>query len=316
LGLLLVLLLAAWPIWGQQDTPAGDERPVLQQILTQTYQTTQVGKGLMGVGSDTAIRRAGVVVVVQRPGLYAALDRIQTASNAINGLNVELYRGNKDYPVPVGERFYVFSITVGQAEVNFGLITARKITTPHGTDRIWSIATFFFPQETLANADKDAVFRGIDAWLVPEGRGAAISLHSPEAAAPPPAQPPRPPATLTPGMTRDQIVAALGPPQREVSFGDKTWLTYPGMLLVLEGGKLASLDQAGAPPAKVVVHSDPPGAEIYLDEQLTGSTPSTLDVPPGNHQVSVRFFGYQDWNRNLRVLSGSEINLEAKLEKK
>jgi hypothetical protein len=42
---------------------------------------------------------------------------------------------------------------------------------------------------------------------------------------------------------------------------------------------------------------------------------STANLPAGNHQVSVRLVGYQEWVRDLRVLSGSEINLEAKLQK-
>ncbi|MGC1943662.1 MAG: PEGA domain-containing protein, partial [Candidatus Acidiferrales bacterium] len=123
-------------------------------------------------------------------------------------------------------------------------------------------------------------------------------------------------AQLAPGMTRDEVVAVLGAPQREMSFEGRTWLTYPSMILVLEGGKLKSIDQSAQPPAKVAVHSTPDGAEIYLDGQLIGSTPSTLELPAGNHELSVRLSGYQDWTRSMRVLSGSEINLDAKLEKK
>jgi hypothetical protein len=117
-------------------------------------------------------------------------------------------------------------------------------------------------------------------------------------------------------MTREQVMAALGAPQREVSFGGQTWLTYPGMVVLLKDEKLASIDASGQAPAKVAIHSDPAGAEIYLDGQLAGSTPSTLELPAGNHQISVKLAGYQDWARDLRALSGSEINLDAKLEKK
>jgi hypothetical protein len=117
-------------------------------------------------------------------------------------------------------------------------------------------------------------------------------------------------------MTRDEIVAAMGTPQRETSFEGRGWLTYPNMVIVLEDGKLKSIDQSAAAPAKVAVHSSPDGAEIYLDGQLIGSTPSTVELPAGTHELSVRLSGYQDWTRSMRILSGSEINLEAKLEKK
>ncbi len=332
IGLLLGLLAFSCSVLGQEkESPAAEQRAVLQHILEQTYQPSDVGKGLFGVGSANAIRRAGVIIVVQRPGLYASLERNEIASSTMHGLDAKLIRGNKDYAVPAGERFYVFSVSVGDTSVTFGLITGRLITVQHGTGRLWTAVSFQFPQETLTNADKDAVFRAIDPWFVPEGHAmygatsgapappASMAVASP-AVAPvqqaPPLPPPSAPADLSPGMTRDQVVAALGAPQREVKFGDRIWLTYPGMVLVLEGGKLASVDQSGQPPAKVGVHSDPAGGDIYLDGKMVGLTPSTFELPPGDHQINVMLSGYQEWVRRVHVLSGSEINLDAKLEKK
>ena len=229
-------------------------------------------------------------------------------------------------------------ITVVEDNVTIALLSARLVNGAKGSGRVWTALTFYYPAQTLANADKDDVFREIDPWLLPEGHFQGITGTGPmaapaapgpaagypaqpaPAAAPPPrpvaAQPPSAPAQLAPGMTREEIVAAIGAPQREMSFEGKSWLTYPDMVVVLEGGKLKSIDPSGQPPAKVAVHSDPAGAEIYLDGQLIGSTPSSVQLPAGSHELSVRLSGYQDWTRSLRVLSGSEINLEAKLEKK
>jgi hypothetical protein len=323
------------PAWPQQTATTADQRDELQQILTQTYQPSLVGKGIMGVGSATAIRRAGAIVVVERPGLFGSIDHDQIAMSTIRGLDASLYRGHKDFDVPVGERFYVFNISVFQDGVTFALLSARIVNGPKGPTRMWTALSFFFPPENLAHADKDVVFRGIDSWLALEGHSQVTTVAAPQALAAPVAVPasagapaqsapvppaaertPGPPAKLTPGMTRDEIVAALGVPQREMSFEGRSWLTYPNMVLVLEGGKLTSIDSAGQPPAKVAVHSDPAGAEIYLDGQLIGSTPSTVELPAGTHELSVRLSGYQDWVRSLRVLSGSEINLDAKLDKK
>jgi hypothetical protein len=194
---------------------------------------------------------------------------------------------------------------------------------------MWSAVTFYFPQDVLANAEKDAVFRGIDAWFVPEGRSATTgTTGTPTAPAPapgyapaPPAPAPAPagpPANLTPGMTIEEVLKAMGAPQHEVNFQGKTLLTYPGMVVVLEGGKLSSIDQSGQPSinSKVAIQSDPVGADIFMDGQMVGQTPSTFDVPPGDHQINVQLAGYQDWVRRVHVLAGSTINLSAKLEKK
>jgi hypothetical protein len=327
IGLLVSMVLSTGPCWGQQNGAPADQREVLEQILTQTYYPSIVGKHAMGIGSATEVRRAGIVVVVQRPGLAASIDRTQLASTEVHGLESSLYRGHKDYDVPVGERFYVFSVSVGLETVTFGLLTARGIAVGKGNTRLWAAVSFYLPKDVIANAEKDVAFHAIDAWFVPEGRSAAAgTTGTPSAPAPAPGYAPAmpapvpagPPADLTPGMTREQVVAAMGAPQHEVNFQGKTLLSYPGMVVVLEGGKLASIDQSGQPSinSKVAIQSDPGAADIFMDGQMVGQTPSTLDVPPGDHQINVRLAGYQDWTRRVHVLPGSTINLSAKLEKK
>ena len=41
-----------------------------------------------------------------------------------------------------------------------------------------------------------------------------------------------------------------------------------------------------------------------------GSTPSTLNLAPGKHEIVLKKAGYQDWSRSLMVGSGS-IRLSA-----
>lgn len=321
---ILLSALCSHPIWAQQRASDFNGRDVLEQVLTQTYQLSIVGKGMMGAGSATAIRRAGTIVLVQKTGLYGSFDRNQIASSSIHGDTATLYHGNKDIEIPVGERFYVFSIAIGQDNVTLALLSAQLLNNPKGSGRVWAAITFDFPVQTLVNANKDEVFRAIDPWVAPEGHytgtafsQAAAAQGGPSAAsAALPPSPAKPPAQLTLGMTRDEVVAAMGAPQRETSFQGRAWLTYPNMVIVLEDGKLKSIDQSAPAPAKVAIRSTPDGAEIYLDGQMIGSTPSTLELPEGTHELSVRLSGYQDWTRSMRVLSGSEINLDAKLEKK
>ena len=64
-GFLVCLALTAAPCWGQDNGGLLDQRDVMEQILTQTYYPSIVGKRAMGMGSETDVRRAGIVVVVQ-----------------------------------------------------------------------------------------------------------------------------------------------------------------------------------------------------------------------------------------------------------
>lgn len=54
-------------------------------------------------------------------------------------------------------------------------------------------------------------------------------------------------------------------------------------------------------PFRVVVHSDPEGAEVFLDGQLRGVTPlPDLDVPgEGQHVLELRQVGYESWTQTL-----------------
>jgi len=324
--LAILLVMCSSAVLAQKKPVAvQNDRIVLEQILQQTYQPSLVGKQMMGLGGETDIRRAGTIVVIQRPGLYGSLMHSEPASSAITGLRAELFRGHKDYEVPVGERYYVTALAVSSSTVLVGLLSARSIPTQTGAGRLWTTLSFNFPDKVLANADKEAVFRAIDQWFVPEGRMASVPAAAPPAAVPG-VTAPAPVSTtaaapvpreipLTPGMTRDQILQTLGAASRELQFGPKLWMMYPGFVAVLSEGKLESVETTGEGGARVNVQSDPGGAEIYLDDQFVGSTPSTLLLSPGKHAVRLHAAGHADWSRQLNVLSGSELTLSATLDK-
>ena len=317
-----------------QKKPAEqNDRIVLEQILTQTYQPSQVGKQLMGIGGETDIRRAGTIVVIQRPGLFGSLLHTEPASSAIDGVQYKLFRGHQDYEVPAGERYYVTAIAVGSDTVLVALISARSISTQAGTGRMWTTLSFKFPANVLATADKETVFREFDQWFMAEGHATSAASAAPPAApamtaspaaapvaaAPQPIVATRPAAprdsTLAPGMTREEILQVMGIPERDIHFDPREWMIYPGFVAVLKDNKLESFETSGAGGAKVAVQSDPAGAEIYLDENLVGSTPSILVVAPGKHAFRVHAAGRADWSRQVNVLTGSDITLAATLDK-
>jgi membrane-associated protease RseP (regulator of RpoE activity) len=62
----------------------------------------------------------------------------------------------------------------------------------------------------------------------------------------------------------------------------------------------------------VTVSSTPSGADIFVDDDFAGDTPSTLNLSSGKHVVSVRKPGFQEWVRKVS-LSGGSITLNAEL---
>jgi serine protease Do len=56
--------------------------------------------------------------------------------------------------------------------------------------------------------------------------------------------------------------------------------------------------------------SEPPGAEIFVDEKFVGNIPATLTLPVGPHLFSVHTKGSATWLRHLEVLKDSRVTLK------
>ena len=76
----------------------------------------------------------------------------------------------------------------------------------------------------------------------------------------------------------------------------------------------ASGNFAPAGNSMIAVTSTPSGAEITVDGNFVGSTPSSVPVAMGNHTISVRKAGYANWERNIRV-SGGTVSVAAELSR-
>ena len=64
----------------------------------------------------------------------------------------------------------------------------------------------------------------------------------------------------------------------------------------------------------VTISSEPDGAEICVDGKFVGTTPSTLHLPAGSHEIQVKSPKRRVWIRTLQVLKDSEASLKAALE--
>jgi hypothetical protein len=80
--------------------------------------------------------------------------------------------------------------------------------------------------------------------------------------------------------------------------------------------KLEMAKFAPAPPAGLVVASaaaasgltveaNVPNCDIEVDGAFVGSTPSTLNLAPGKHEIVVKKTGYKDWTRTMNVGGGA-----------
>jgi PDZ domain/PEGA domain len=62
----------------------------------------------------------------------------------------------------------------------------------------------------------------------------------------------------------------------------------------------------------VSVGSNPAGGDIFVDDDFVGNTPSTINVPPGRHVITVKKSGFQNWARVVNF-SGGLVTLNADL---
>jgi hypothetical protein len=70
-----------------------------------------------------------------------------------------------------------------------------------------------------------------------------------------------------------------------------------------------------ADPSTVIIRSNLDGGEILVDGKYVGSTPSTVQLSPGEHVVAVQQAGFKTWQRNISINAGSIISLHAPMEK-
>ena len=68
-------------------------------------------------------------------------------------------------------------------------------------------------------------------------------------------------------------------------------------------------------PAAVEFNSNPTGADILVDGNFVGNTPSTLRLVPGRHAIEIRLTGYRTWTRTMVVDPDSHPTVRASLGK-
>lgn len=74
-----------------------------------------------------------------------------------------------------------------------------------------------------------------------------------------------------------------------------------------------SAEQTPAASAQLQISSNPDGADIEIDGNYVGSTPSTVSAAAGQHQIIIKKSGFKPWERKLTVSTG-QVNVNATLD--
>jgi hypothetical protein len=71
---------------------------------------------------------------------------------------------------------------------------------------------------------------------------------------------------------------------------------------------------AAAAASGLTIEADAPNCDIEVDGAFVGSTPSTLNLAPGQHTIVVKRAGYKDWTRTIAVTGGA-VHVSAAMER-
>jgi len=65
----------------------------------------------------------------------------------------------------------------------------------------------------------------------------------------------------------------------------------------------------------VSIKSDPAGAEITIDGKFVGTTPSSVQLQPGDHTIAIEKVGFKSWQKTMTIAAGGSVSLDATLNK-
>ena len=140
-----------------------------------------------------------------------------------------------------GDKVFISKIEAKNDQVKVSLATCDVYDVDYnGTmqqKRYLAVLTFRFPKEYLDKATPADVEQAIEAVLAPD----AAMQQQPAATAPATPEPPSNPPTVSLGQTIDQVVAALGPPEKIIDLGAKKTYLYKDLKVIFLDGKVSDV---------------------------------------------------------------------------
>jgi len=209
------------------------------------------------------------------------------------------------------------------AELDFALVKVEESKLPHlalaelsAVAVGQSVVTIGNPGAGMANS----VTKGIVSAVGPKPElGAGIWIQTDAAVNP--GNSGGPLLNLAGEVIGINTARAVAPPAGAPVAGIGFALSSADMLRVLRRFyPSASVEKLSAPPAAepgtgtVRITSDPDAAEITVDGKFVGTSPSTLRLSAGSHEIELKATGRKIWRRVLEVLKDSEVTVKAALE--
>ena len=70
-------------------------------------------------------------------------------------------------------------------------------------------------------------------------------------------------------------------------------------------------------PGGLNVQSRPPGARVFVNDRLAGTTPLAItSLPVGSATVRIELDGYRPWTTTVRIVAGEQARVGASLEER
>lgn len=271
----LLIACAATPLIHAQ----GGNSAEIQQKLTSEFsltKTTDDRSDIVTAGAVLVLHKDGLLMYsspTATPPMNTYKDgKLQqsAAGNYFRGLGGVLKHGGDTSQlnsIPQrkfvsGEKFWITGVTIQQDGV-----VLTVYSDPFNDVRYYGQIKFPFPknsppptdamvktvEEVITVAPQDDASNGGDKDAAapaqkggggagPAAAAAPAAPMAPIAPPPPPAdQPAASPKTISVGQTRDVVVAAWGPPTKDIKLGTKEILVYPDMKVTFVGGKVSDV---------------------------------------------------------------------------
>ncbi len=257
LAVLTFTLVFAFPAFAQDQQGAGTAGSLRDELIKQ-YKLVKLGSN----AGSTIVTDQGTVLVVQMAGLLGVPPNAlvpcpahfkdgslhapsMLCKAALRNTGKDLANGDKVYPMKI-------DVNLQKEEVSMIVLECDTCNNTDPPTYFHSQVVFQFPKGYLETADPGQVEDMIAKLFAPDtssnnndsqqqqgqDQGQQQGQAQGQQQQQQPAQPPPPPASVQLGQTTDQVIAALGQPDKIVTLGTKQIYVYKDLKVTFVNGKV------------------------------------------------------------------------------